>query len=95
MRVKDFTSIKQDERERVQIFVDGSNLYHGLKSECGTTKLDYLALSKLLASGRKLIRINYYTATLDANVQQAQAQQQQRFLDALRHVPYISIKTGH
>jgi len=92
MKVTDFSQIKQDERERVQVFIDGSNLYHGLKNECGATKLDFLAFSKLLASGRKLIRINYYTATLDAKIQPSQAKQQQKYLGALRHTPYLAVR---
>ncbi len=65
MELSEFCSSPGDRTERVQIYVDGSNLYHGLKTECGNTKLDYLKFSKLLANGRKLIRLNYYTATLD------------------------------
>jgi len=27
--------------ERVCIYIDGSNLYHGLKGECGQARLDF------------------------------------------------------
>lgn len=66
MQVGDFLRLPKDPRERVQIFIDGSNLYHGLKSDCGNTKLDYLKFSELLAAGGKLIRLNFYTATVDS-----------------------------
>lgn len=92
MQLSDFLKTQSDSRERVQIFIDGSNFYHGLKNECGKTTLDYLQFSKLLAHGRKLIRLNYYTSTVDSTRDSAKAMGQQRFLDALRHVPYITIK---
>lgn len=92
MKLSDFLKIKKDPSERVQIFIDGSNFYHGLKSECGNVKVDYLKFSELLAGGRKLIRLNFYTSTVDANHDSVAAVNQQRFLDAIRHVPYVSTK---
>ncbi len=92
MKLSDFLKTKKDPSERVQIFIDGSNFYHGLKSDCGNVKLDYLKFSELLVGGRKLIRLNYYTSTVDAKRDSATAISQQRFLDAIRHVPYINIK---
>jgi len=95
MRLSDFlkTKLELDPRERVQIFIDGSNLYHALKAECQSTKLDYWQFSKLLANGRKLIRTNYYISTIDATRSADTAISQQRFLDALRHVPYVTIRS--
>jgi len=93
MRLTDFLKTKLDPRERVQLFIDGSNLYHGLKAECDSVKLDYLKFSELLANKRKLIRTNYYISTIDATRDSAKAIQQQRFLGALRHVPYVTIRT--
>jgi len=92
MELSEFSKNPGDRGERVQIYIDGSNLYHGLKAECGRTKLDYFRLSQLLANGRKLIRLNYYTATLDPSREPEPAKRHQRFLDSLRHVPYVSIK---
>ena len=92
MRLSEFLKISSDSRERVQIFVDGSNFYHGLKKECQNVKLDYWLFSRLLASGRKVIRTNYYTSTIDAKRDPTGAKHQQKFLDALRQVPYITVK---
>jgi len=82
MKLSDFNKLNIDPRERVRIFIDGSNLYHGLKSECGTTKLDYLKFSEILANGRKLIRVNFYISTVDSKRDLTTAKQQQRFLSA-------------
>lgn len=92
MKLSDFNKLNIDPRERVQIFIDGSNLYHGLKSECGTTKLDYLKFSEILSNGRKLIRVNFYISTVDSKRDLTTAKQQQRFLEHLRHIPYITIQ---
>lgn len=93
MQLLDFLKMQLDPRERVQLFIDGSNLYHGLKAECESTKLDYLKFSQLLANKRKLIRTNYYISTIDATRDSTTAINQQRFLDALRHVPYVTIRS--
>jgi len=90
--MSDFLKLKYDLKDRVMIFVDGSNLYHGLKSECGNAHLDFLKFSGLLANKRKLIRTYFYTSTLDAKREPEKAKSQQRFLSALREIPYITIK---
>jgi len=93
MQLSDFLKTELDPRERVQIFIDGSNLYHAVRIECQNTKLDYWKFSKLLAHGRKLIRTNYYISTVDAKRTPDTAINQQRFLDALRHVPYVTVRS--
>jgi uncharacterized LabA/DUF88 family protein len=92
MKLSDFLKLKYDPKDRVQIFIDGSNLYHALKNECKSVNLDYLKFSYLLTHGRKLIRTYFYISTLDATKRLADAQAQQRFLSALREVSYITIK---
>ncbi len=56
-------SDKKDEKkkERVSIFIDGSNLYHGLKI-IRMKRIDFDEFTKLLAEGRDMRRIFYYTA---------------------------------
>jgi len=92
MKLSDFLKQTYDPKDRVMIFIDGSNLYHGLKNECGTVNLNYSRFSDLLANKRKLIRTYFYTSTLDAKREPDKAKSQQRFLNALREVPYITIK---
>jgi len=39
--------------ERIAIFIDGSNFYHGLKALFGSAKIDFVKLAeKLCAGGR-------------------------------------------
>lgn len=93
MKLSDFLKLRYDPKDRVQIFIDGSNLYHALKDECENVNLDYLKFSYLLANGRKLIRTYFYISTLDTNRSKPETVKgQQRFLGALREVPYITIK---
>jgi len=50
--------------DKVAIFIDGSNLYHGLKHEIGNTKLDFQKFIDWLLAGRRLVRTYYYNAPL-------------------------------
>ena len=77
--------------ERVQIFIDGANLYRFLKEECGSAKLDFLEFARRLCNGRKLVRINYYISTVNPQRNATVAANQQRFLNKLRNVPYVTI----
>ena len=93
MKLKDLTEYKgKYPQERVQIFVDGSNLYHALKSECGRVDLDYLKFAEMLTNGRKLIRLNLYVATFDPQRSPKEAREQQRFIDDVQKLPYINVK---
>ena len=51
--------------EKVNVYIDGSNLYHALKSEAGRTNLDFGKFSAELVRNRKLIRVYYYNAPVD------------------------------
>jgi len=93
MKLADFLKKTFDPKERVMIFIDGSNLYHGLKKECGNTRLNYSKFSALLANKRKLVRTYFYTSTLDATKGKHETVRgQQKFLNALKNEPYITIK---
>jgi hypothetical protein len=43
--------------ERVCIFIDGSNFYHGLKANYGNTRIDFKKLGNVLRQERRLVRI--------------------------------------
>ena len=93
MRLKDLSSYSgRYPDERVQIFVDGSNLYHSLKSECGRTDLDYLKFAERLTNGRKLIRLNLYITTYDPNRSSIKAKERQGFIEELQKLPYVTVK---
>ena len=81
-------------RERVAIFIDGSNLYHSLQENCGRFDVDFAALGERLADGRDLLRIYYYNVLRDADRDPQAYQDQQKFLTALHNTPYIETRLG-
>jgi|WetSurMetagenome_2_1015567.scaffolds.fasta_scaffold99605_3 uncharacterized LabA/DUF88 family protein len=80
--------------DRVSIFIDGSNLYHGLKGEFQRTDLEFNRFIAALVDGRRLIRTYYYNAPLPASQNAQRASNQQRFFDGLRRIPYLAIRLG-
>ncbi len=44
-------------RDRVTVFIDGSNLYHSLEENCGRYDLDFGAFARKLCAGRSLFRV--------------------------------------
>jgi uncharacterized LabA/DUF88 family protein len=50
---------RQDQRERVAVFVDGANLYHSIKNYYRGV-LDYDRLLAAAVGGRKLLRATFY-----------------------------------
>lgn len=80
--------------ERVVIFVDGSNLYHGMKEILGKVNLDYQCFIRKLCGNRKLIRVYYYTPLVSRQETEEQFRSQQRFLTYLQDIPYVHIKYG-
>lgn len=77
---------------KVAIFIDGSNLYHGLKHEIGHARLDFQKFINWLLDGRQLVRTYYYTAPV--NTSNMKAREQQKFLAKLRQLPYFDIRLG-
>jgi uncharacterized LabA/DUF88 family protein len=53
-----------DSRERIQVFIDGANLYGGTKSL--GFDIDFKKLKKYFSSQGYVLRFNYYTAILDS-----------------------------
>ncbi len=80
--------------ERISIFIDGSNLYHGMKGLFGRTDLNFSAFVDWLISGRKLIRTYYYNSTISAGQDPQRAKDQQRFFASLGQIPYFDVRLG-
>jgi len=80
--------------ERISIFIDGSNLYHGMKSLFGRTDLDFARLVDWLVQGRTLVRTYYYNATVSATHDPQRASNQQRFFASLARIPYFTVRLG-
>lgn len=81
-------------RERVMIFIDGSNLYHALKESLHYTNIDFDHLVKtLVQADQKLVRVYYYNAPVNDEVPERK-KNQQRFFGYLRSVPFFEVKLG-
>lgn len=80
---------------RTAIYIDGFNLYFGLKSK-GWQKyywLDLWEFSTRLADKRKLVSVKYFTS--DISGPQDKVSRQQAFLNAIRvHSPSVQIIKG-
>jgi len=85
--------------ERVIVYVDGFNLYFGLR-ENNWRKYYWLDLNKLsqnlLRSDQMLMQVNYFTARIkDSGHNQADARRQTIYLDALATLPNLITYEGH
>lgn len=84
---------------RVISYIDGFNLYFGLKSK-GWRKyywLDLVAMSTaLLLPGQQLVGTHYFTTRIRTNGQNAaDAKRQSTYLDALATLPGLTTHEGH
>jgi uncharacterized LabA/DUF88 family protein len=79
---------------RVAIFIDGSNLYHALRSNFGRYNLNYAKFTSKLCGERRLLRIYYYNVLQDPSQRPDVYREQQEFLDILRQTPYLEIRLG-
>ena len=79
---------------RVAIFIDGSNLYHALKSNFKRNDLNFTEFTNRLCGSRHLFRIYYYNVLQDHIQRPEGSREQQEFLDILRKTPYLEIRLG-
>jgi len=80
--------------KRAAIFIDGSNLYHSLFDLLGHAKLDFGKLIAKLSTGYELYRTYYYNAQLNQQTDPAGYKGQQKFLSALRALPFFELRLG-
>ena len=85
--------------QRVSVYVDGFNLYHGLRAS-GLRQfywLDLRQMSERLISGNQtLTRVRYFTARLrSAPRNQGKRERQNTYLEALETLPDLEIHYGH
>ncbi len=76
------------------IFIDGSNLYHSLKSFFGRTDLDVGKFARKLLGRRYLTRIYYYNAKVGQREEPERYRQQQAFFATINSIPYTELKLG-
>ncbi len=80
--------------DRVAIFIDGSNLYHALRSNLGRSDLNFIEFVSKLCGYRRLFRTYYYNV-LQNQIQRPDGyREQQEFLDILRKTPYLEVRLG-
>ncbi len=77
-------------KERVAIFIDGSNLYYSLKN-LEINKIDFQRLLKLLTKDKLLISTFYYNAPLNIDVNPKTYWEQQKFFNELKKIPDFNI----
>ncbi len=81
-------------RERLAIFIDGSNLYNGMRENLSNTRVNLAELIKQLKRDRPLMRTYYYNATLTDDYDEDLRDGQQRFFESLRRIPYVTVRLG-
>lgn len=80
--------------ERVAIFVDGSNLYNGMRENLRNTRVNLAELIHQLLRERPLHRAYYYNAPLTDDYEEELREGQQRFFESLRRIPYVTVRFG-
>ncbi|TET25736.1 MAG: NYN domain-containing protein [Dehalococcoidia bacterium] len=80
--------------DRVAIFIDGSNLYHALRSNFKRYNLNFTEFTNKLCGSRRQFRTYYYNVLRDPNQRPESYREQQEFLDILRKTPYLEVRLG-
>lgn len=81
-------------RERIAIFIDGSNLYNGMRENLRSTRVNLAELIQQLSADRTLLRCYYYNAPLTDDYDEELRDGQQRFFESLRRIPYVTVRLG-
>ena len=76
-------------KERVAIFIDGSNFYHSSKKLNVVDKINFQKLINKLVGDRELAKVFYYNSPLDISVNPKIYWKQQKFFDMLRKIPKV------
>lgn len=80
--------------DRVAIFIDGSNLYHALRSSFNRYDLNFVKFADKLCGERRLFRVYYYNILQEQNQYPEAYREQQEFLEALYRMPYLEVRLG-
>ena len=76
-------------KQKVAIFIDGSNLYHNLKGN--NIKTTFEEIIKKVESKRKVVDVFYYTALLDKSVDEEKYKEHKKFLDKIKKIPDFKV----
>lgn len=80
--------------ERIAIFIDGSNLYNGMRDNLASTRVNLNELIRQLKGNRQLVRAYYYNAPLTDDYETELREGQHRFFESLRRIPYVTVRLG-
>lgn len=81
---------------RLNIYIDGFNLYYGCLKRTPNRWLDPMALATTLFPNDEIHRIRYFTAKVSSRPGNPQQDlRQQIYLRALRTIPEVSVHYGH
>ena len=83
-----------DNTERIMIFIDGSNLYHSLKSFFKRTDVDLGKFCQKLLEKRRLVRIYYYNARVGRKEEPDRYKDQEAFFSGVNAIPYTELRLG-
>jgi uncharacterized LabA/DUF88 family protein len=76
--------------DRVAIFCDSANLYHGMARNFPGSRVDYAKLfDTIVTPDRRLMRVYWYTGV---PVVEPQARDKQKFIAYLQGVPYVEVR---
>lgn len=78
--------------ERVAVFIDGSNLYNGMRENLRNTRFNLSELVHQLVRNRTLFRVYYFNAPLTDDYNEELREGQQRFFDSLQRIPYVTVR---
>lgn len=81
-------------QNRLVIFIDGSNLYNGMRDNLESTRINLQELIKQLATTHNLVRSYYYNSPLTEDYDDALREGQSRFFESLRRIPYVTVRLG-
>ena len=76
-------------KQRVAIFIDGSNLYHNLKRY--NIKKKFEEIIKKLETKREIVNIFYYTALLDKGFDEKRYKKHKKFLNKIKKIPNFNV----
>ncbi|MEZ4629804.1 MAG: NYN domain-containing protein [Deinococcales bacterium] len=79
---------------RFVIFIDGSNLYNGMRDNLPSTRFNLQELIRQLSVDKQHLRTYYYNALLTEDYESDLREGQQRFFESLRRIPYVTVRLG-
>lgn len=84
----------EEGRERIIVFIDGSNLYHLVKQLCPNKKQIDFSFTKFLEriiGNRNLVQVYYYNCPLDIGKNFNAYVKQQKFFEKLKWIPNFKL----